>query len=297
MTKKSNLRLFALFVLPTLVCYLVLFVLPLVLGVALSFCRFSTVENASFVGLENYRAALTGDDGFLRSMLFGLGFSLASVVLVNLVALGLALLLTRKIRGATVLRAVFFMPNLIGGIVLGYVWNLLVNGILSNFGVDITFRAAYGFFGLLTLNVWQLGGYMAVIYIAALLAVPNETIEASRIDGAGAWQSLVYIKLPLILPSILICAFLTFTNAFKMFDQNLALTGGAPEGETMLPALNIFNTFYGRAGAQGVGQAKAVIFFIIVALLGYLQLKQGKENENGTSKKRTRVGRAIQRRG
>lgn len=295
MTSKSSRSLFALFVLPTLICYLVLFVVPLLLGIYLSFCRFSTVENASFVGLENYRAALSGGDGFLSSMLFGLGFSLASVVLVNLVALALALLLTRKIRGASLLRSVFFMPNLIGGIVLGYVWNLLVNGILSNFGVDITFRAAYGFFGLLTLNIWQLGGYMAVIYIAALLAVPRETLEASRIDGANSFQTLLYIKLPLILPSIVICAFLTFTNAFKMFDQNLALTGGAPEGETMLPALNIFNTFYGKAGAQGVGQAKAVIFFVIVALFGYLQLMRGKEDKNVSGKKRFRLGRALER--
>lgn len=295
MTGKNNRPLFALFVLPTLICYAVLFLVPLLLGIYLSFCRFSTVENASFVGLENYRAALMGGDGFLSSMLFGLGFALASVVLVNLVALGLALLLTRNIRGAGLFRSVFFMPNLIGGIVLGYVWNLLVNGILSNFGVDITFRSAYGFVGLLTLNVWQLGGYMAVIYIAALLAVPKETIEASRIDGASSWQTLLYIKLPLILPSIVICAFLTFTNAFKMFDQNLALTGGAPEGETMLPALNIFNTFYGRAGAQGIGQAKAVIFFIFVALLGYLQLRRGKEDKNVSGKKRFRLGRALER--
>lgn len=294
MTRKNNRPLFALFVLPTLISYAVLFLVPLLLGIYLSFCRFSTVENASFVGLENYRAALSGGDGFLSSMLFGLGFALASVVLVNLVALALALLLTRNIRGAGLLRSIFFMPNLIGGIVLGYVWNLLVNGILSRVGVDITFHAAYGFLGLLTLNIWQLGGYMAVIYIAALLAVPRETIEAAKIDGAGSLQALLYIKLPLIVPSIVICCFLTFTSAFKMFDQNLALTAGAPEGKTMLPALNIFNTFYGRAGAQGVGQAKAVIFFLIVALFGYLQLRRGREEKNASGKKRIRLGRASE---
>lgn len=279
MTRLWQRRFFPLFVLPTLLCYTLLFLVPLALGIYLSFCRFSTVDNATFVGFENYLKVFSSDDGFLGSMLFGLGFSILSVICVNLVALALALLLTRKVRGAGLFRSVFFMPNLIGGIVLGYVWNLLVNGILSNFGVDITYRASYGFLGLLTLNIWQLGGYMAVIYIAALLAVPKETLEASKIDGATPWQTLLFIKLPLILPSIMICAFLTFTNAFKMFDQNLALTGGAPEGETMLPALNIFNTFYGRVGAQGVGQAKAVIFLIIVALFSSLQFIRRKEKE------------------
>ena len=280
MTKAQRRGLFFVFALPTLLCYTVLFLVPLALGIYLSFCRFSTVENATPVGLQNYIAVFSGSDGFLRSMLFGLGFSLVSVVLVNLVALALALLLTRRVRGAGVFRSVFFMPNLIGGIVLGYVWNLLVNGILSNFGVDITFRATFGFLGLLTLNVWQLGGYMAVIYIAALLAVPKETIEAATIDGASGWKTLLYVKLPLISPSIAICAFLTFSSAFKMFDQNLALTGGAPEGETMLPALNIFNTFYGKVGAQGVGQAKAVIFLVAVALMSALQFIPGKEKRN-----------------
>ena len=277
MMRSERRKFFPVFVLPTLLSYAILFLLPLALGIYLSFCRFSTVENAVFVGLENYRELLSSGDGFLRSMLFGLLFSFASVVTVNLAALGLALLLTRKIRFAGALRSVFFMPNLIGGIVLGYVWNLLVNGMLSNFGVDITFRAIYGFFGMLTLNVWQLGGYMAVIYIAALVAVPKETLEAATIDGASSRQALMFIKLPLILPSIVICSFLTFTGAFKMFDQNLALTAGAPEGETVLPALDIFNTFYGRVGSQGVGQAKAVIFFLAVAIFSSLQFIRRRE--------------------
>ncbi len=284
MTRSERRRFFPVFVLPTLLCYTLLFLVPLALGIYLSFCRFSTVENATFVGLKNYIQVFSSGDGFLRSMLFGLFFALMSVICVNLVALALALLLTRKVRGSGVFRSVFFMPNLIGGIVLGYVWNLLVNGILSNFGVDITYHASYGFLGLLTLNIWQLGGYMAVIYIAALLAVPKETLEASTIDGASPWQTLLFVKLPLILPSIVICAFLTFTNAFKMFDQNLALTGGAPEGETMLPALNIFNTFYGKVGAQGVGQAKAVIFLIVVALCSSLQFIKRKEKGENAKK-------------
>lgn len=277
MRRPEQRRLFPVFVLPTLVCYTLLFLLPLALGVGLSFCHFSTVENAKFVGLANYKEIFSGDDTFLSSILFGLGFSLASVVMVNLVALGLALLLTRGIRRSGLYRSVFFMPNLIGGIVLGYVWNLLVNGILANFGVDITFQASYGFLGLLTLNIWQLGGYMAVIYIAALVAVPKEALEAAKMDGATSRQVLWFVKLPLIFPSIVICAFLTFINAFKMFDQNLALTGGAPEGETTLPALDIFQTFYGRVGAQGVGQAKAVIFLLVVALFSSMQFIRRRE--------------------
>lgn len=165
------------------------------------------------------------------------------------------------------------MPNLIGGIVLGYIWNLLINAVLSSFGVDITYKAEYGFWGLAILTNWQLIGYMMVIYVAGLQNVPHDLIEAAQIDGASPAKTLFSVKIPMVMPSITICMFLTLTNSFKMFDQNLALTAGAPERETEMLALNIYNTFYGRVGWQGVGQAKAVIFFLIVGLLAFLQLK------------------------
>ena len=265
-------RYFGIFVLPTLLCFLLVFAIPFVMGILLSFTEFSTIESATFVGLENYKLAFRAGDGFLRSLGFTSLLALAVVAAVNLVALALALLLTKRIRFTSLFRGVFFLPNLIGGIVLGYIWNLLLGGILSYFGLDITYFASLGFLGLLLLSVWQLSGYMMVIYIAALGAIPKETEQAALVDGATPFQLLRYVKLPQILPSIAVCVFLTLTNTFKMFDQNLALTQGAPGRKTEMLALHIFRTFYGRIGWQGVGQAKGVMFFIVVAVLSGLQL-------------------------
>jgi len=269
---------FAVFVLPTLAAFLVAFLIPFVMGLWLSFTRFTTVTDAAFVGLENYTAALADAD-FLRALGFTALFAAVAIVTVNLFAFSLALLLTRGLRGTNLFRSVFFLPNLIGGIVLGYIWNLLINGILGLWGVDITYAASYGFWGLVALTNWQLIGYMMVIYIAGLQNVPGELLEAASIDGAGAWTTLWRVKLPLVMPSGTICTFLTLTNAFKMFDQNLALTAGAPEGETRMLALDIYQTFYGRVGWQGVGQAKAVLFFLLVAGLALLQLRLTRRRE------------------
>jgi len=265
-------RWFPVFVLPTLAAFCVAFLVPFVMGVWLSFHRFTTVTNARFVGLENYVRAFTEDDGFLRALGFTAGFTAVSILTVNLLAFTLALLLTRRLRGTNILRSIFFMPNLIGGIVLGYVFSLLVNGLLAFWGVDITFSATYGFWGLVALNIWQLSGYMMVIYIAGLQNVPGELLEAAAIDGASAMTALRRVKIPLVMPSITICTFLTLTNSFKLFDQNLALTAGAPERQTQMLALDIYQSFYGRVGWQGVGQAKAVLFFLLVAALAALQL-------------------------
>ena len=272
-------RYFAIFVLPTLLCFILVFVIPFVMGVFLSFTEFSTIESATFVGLENYKLAFAPGDGFLRSLGFTSLLALCVVAAVNFVALALALLLTKKIRMTALFRGVFFLPNLIGGIVLGYIWNLLLGGILAYFGMDITYFASLGFLGLLLLSVWQLSGYMMVIYIAALTSIPKETEQAALVDGATPFQMLRFIKLPQILPSIAVCVFLTLTNTFKMFDQNLALTQGAPNRETEMLALHIFRTFYGRIGWQGVGQAKGVIFFAVVAILSGLQLYFSRERK------------------
>ena len=276
---KSLKKYFPIFVLPTLVCFLVAFVIPFAMGVGLSFTSFTTVENAKWVGLQNYIKAFRADTAFLRALGFTSAFTLTSIVTVNLFAFLLALLLTRGIRGTNLFRSVFFMPNLIGGIVLGYIWNLLINGVLSRFGVDITFRSEYGFWGLVLLNSWQLIGYMMVIYIAGLQNIPSDLLEAASIDGASPIKTLFRVKIPMVMPSITICTFLTLTNSFKMFDQNLALTGGAPEKSTQMLALNIYDTFFGRVGWQGVGQAKAVLFFLIVACLAALQLKFTRSRE------------------
>ena len=262
------------FVLPTLLAFTVFFILPFVMGFGLSFTKFKVITNVTFVGFKNYVKAFTLDDSFFHALGFTSLFTIVSMITVNVFAFLLALLLTQGIKGTNFFRSVFFMPNLIGGIVLGYIWNLLINGVLLHFfGEDISFNAKYGFFGLVILTNWQLIGYMMVIYIAGLQNIPTDILEAASIDGSSPLRTLFKIKIPMVMPSITICMFLTLTNSFKMFDQNLALTNGAPGSDTEMLALNIYKTFYGRSGFQGVGQAKAVIFFILVALIAFVQLK------------------------
>ena len=270
--KKNLPKYFPLFVLPTFAAFIMAFVIPFVMGIWLSFCKFTTVKGAKWCGFDNYRRAFSNSD-FTNALWFTVKFTVVSVITVNVFAFLLALLLTKGIRGTNFFRTVFFMPNLIGGIVLGYIWNLIINGVLAIFGVDITFRAEYGFWGLVILTNWQLIGYMMVIYIAGLQNIPRDLNEAAEIDGASHGQILRKITIPMVMPSVTICTFLTLTNSFKLFDQNLALTAGAPGRETAMLALDIYNTFYGRTGWQGAGQAKAVIFFLITAVIAFVQLK------------------------
>jgi raffinose/stachyose/melibiose transport system permease protein len=272
-------RYYAFFTLPTMIAFLISFFIPFLLGIYLSFTKFTTVTDAEWVGLSNYVRALADDRDFLNAAAFTTEFAVVSVVLINVIAFLLALLLTRKLRGTNLFRTVFFMPNLIGGIVLGYVWQLIINGILYRFGVDITYSADYGFWGLVVLMNWQMAGYMMVIYIAGIQAIPPELIEAAKIDGANSWQMLSGITIPLVMPAFTICTFLTVANSFKLFDQNLALTAGAPAKGSAMLALDIFTTFYGRNGYEGVGQAKAVMFFLFVAAVVLLQLRLSRRQE------------------
>ena len=265
-------RYFPVFVLPTLIAFTIAFVIPFIMGLYLSFTEFTTVENATFVGFKNYIAAFTDNSDFLNALWFTVRFSLLAVITINVFAFILALLLTRKIIGTNLFRTVFFMPNLIGGIVLGYIWQLIINGVLQPFGYAITSDERFGFWGLIVLMNWQMIGYVMIIYIAGLTSVPTDILEAAKVDGAGAFTTLFKITIPSVIPSITICLFLTITNSFKMFDQNLALTAGAPSGRTKMLALDIYETFYGRVGYEGVGQAKAVIFFVIVAAIALTQL-------------------------
>lgn len=262
---------FALFALPTLLAFIVAFVVPFVLGIYLSFTEFTTVTDAKWIGLSNYVKAFQDQD-FVNALWFTAKFTIVSVISINVLAFLLALLLTQKVLGRNVFRTVFFMPNLIGGIVLGYIWQLMINGVLYQFEVTLTSSAKYGFWGLVILMNWQLIGYMMVIYIAGIQNVPKEQLEAAKIDGASNGIILRKIILPLVMPSITICLFLTISNSFKLFDQNLALTAGAPSKQTAMLALDIFNTFYSKAGFEGVGQAKAVMFFVMVALIVVVQL-------------------------
>lgn len=269
---------FPLFVLPTLAAFLIAFFIPLLMGIYLSFSDFTTVTDATFTGLNNYLKAFSNKD-FLNSLYFTFKFTVVSVITINVFAFLLAILLTKKIRGRNIFRTVFFMPNLIGGIVLGYIWQIIINGVLLNFGVTITYKATYGFWGLVILSNWQMIGYMMVIYIAGIQNIPAELLEAAKIDGARPMQILKNVTLPLVMPSITICLFLTLSNSFKMFDQNLALTAGAPSKQTQMLALDIYNTFYGTVGYEGVGQAKAVVFAVILATVGIVQLYYTRRRE------------------
>ena len=269
---KTVKRWFPVFVLPTLIAFLIAFVIPFVLGVVLSFTEFRTVADAKFVGLENYIRAFSDDTLFLDSLWFTVKFAVVSVIGINVIAFILALLFTRNLPGTNFFRTVFFMPNLIGGIVLGYIWQVIINGVLYRYGYSITSNPTYGFWGLVILMHWQLIGYMMIIYIAGIQNIPSDIMEAAMVDGAGAFTVLTKITIPSVMPSVTICLFLTITNSFKLFDQNLALTAGAPGDRTQMVALDIYNTFYSRTGFEGVGQAKAVIFFIIVAVISLAQL-------------------------
>ena len=269
--QKSYRRYFPVFALPTCVAFLIAFLAPFLMGIVLSFCRFTTVVDARFVGLENYLRAF-GDGEFLHAFGFTALFTVVAVVTIIVLAFALAYILTRGIRGTNLFRTVFFMPNLIGGIVLGYIWQLLLNGVLARIGVTITADPKYGFMGLVILMNWQMIGYMMIIYIAGIQNIPGDVMEAARIDGASRAQTLFRITIPMVMPSVTICLFLTLTNSFKLFDQNLALTAGAPGKSTEMLALNIYSTFYGRNGWEGAGQAKAVVFFLVVALISLTQL-------------------------
>ena len=278
--QKTLKRYFPIFVLPTLIAFSFAFIIPFVMGVYLSFCKFKTITNAQFVGLENY-IKIFADKDFVNAFGFTLKFSVVSIITINVFAFILALALTRKIKGTNLFRTVFFMPNLIGGIILGYIWQQMINAVLLKYETTLVANPTYGFWGLVILMNWQMIGYMMIIYVAGLQNVPTDLIEAAEIDGAAKWDILWKIRVPMVMSSITICVFLTLTNSFKLFDQNLALTGGDPNHATEMLALNIYQTFYARAGMQwkGYGQAKAVIFCVLVIIISLVQLKATRSKE------------------
>ncbi len=275
---KAIKRYWPIFLLPTMAAFLIGFIVPFIEGIYLSFCDFTTIKDATFVGFSNYMAAFK-DTTFVDAFKFTTLFAIVVLVLINVLAFLVALALTQKMKGTNIFRTVFFMPNLIGGIVLGYVWQLIFDAIFQHFNTALKLNAVFGFWGLVILVCWQQIGYMMIVYIAGLQAIPEDIQEAAMIDGATRVQRLFKITIPNMMPSITICTFLTITNAFKLFDQNLALTGGEPLHKTEMLALNIYDTFYGRVGYEGVGQAKAVIFFLLVVVIGLLQLKFTKDKE------------------
>ena len=279
-------RLYLVFLAPTFAAFCLGFLYPFVKGIFLSFCRFKTTSKWTWVGFDNYVSAFN-DPSFLHAFYYTAIFAVTSLILINVLSFAVAYALTRGIRGTNIFRTVFFMPNLIGGIVLGYIWAMIFDGVLSRYGTSVLLKSQYGYWGLQILMAWQQIGYMMIIYIAGLQAVPEDILEAARIDGANAWQTLWKVTIPNVMPSITICTFLTLTNSFKLFDQNLALTAGRPfiqnAGETVktteMLALNIYSSFYASTTNRGVGQAKAVIFFVLVAAISILQLSSSRKKE------------------
>ena len=285
--QKAIKRYFPVFVLPTLIAFTIGFLAPFVLGVYLSFCKFTTVTDARFIGLGNY-AKILGDGDFLHSLWFTALFTIVTVLLINIFAFAVAMLLTKKIKGTNIFRTVFFMPNLIGGIVLGYIWKLIFDGILSAYNTYLTANAIFGFWGLVILMAWQQIGYMMIVYISGFQSVSEDIIEAAKIDGATSTQTLFKVIIPNMMSSITICTFLTLTNSFKLYDQNLSLTAGMPivtengvqTKMTEMLALNITSSFNSQGVyAKGTAQAKAVLFFIMVAIISIIQLNATRSKE------------------
>ena len=270
---------FPIFVLPTLIAFSIAFVVPFIIGFLLSFTEFTTVTDAEFNGVQNYVDAFSKREGFVSSFGFTALVVVVSVITVNVFAFSIAWILTRKLRGTNFFRTVFFMPNLIGGIVLGYTWQSMINAVLAKYSTTIIADWKFGYVGLIVLINWQLVGYMMIIYIAGLQNVPPELIEAAELDGATKWGVLRHVTIPMVMPSITICLFLTFANTFKMFDQNLALTNGSPRHRTEMVALNIVDTMFNRTGVAGVGQAKAVIFVVVVIVFALFQLRATRSRE------------------
>ena len=283
--EKAIKRYFPIFVLPTMIAFTLGFIIPFVEGVYLSFCKFTTVNDAKFIGFANY-AKVFADETFVHAFWYTALFALVSLLIINVLAFAVAYVLTKGIKGSNIFRTVFFMPNLIGGIVLGYIWLMIFDGILSSFDTAVVLETKYGFWGLIILMCWQQIGYMMIIYIAGLQAIPEDMLEAAKIDGASSWKTLWNITIPNVMPSITICTFLSLTNGFKLYDQNLALTGGSPfktlaDGNviktTEMLALNIVNS--NTSNSKGPGQAKAVVFFILVAIISIAQLVSTRKKE------------------
>ena len=278
---KRNPLYFCLFLLPTLLAFMIGFVIPFGMGIYMSLFRFNTVTDLEWVGFDNYMQIFTADEGEIvaNSFWFTALFAIVSTIAINIIAFMVAVLLTKNFGGTNLFRTVFFMPNLLGGVLLGTIWKILLNGVLATMRQTLTTSGVNGFIGLLILMVWQQVGYMMIIYIAGLQGVSDDLKEAARIDGANNKQILFKITIPLVMPSISMCTFLTITNGFKLFDQNLTLTGGGVNHNSEMLALNIYNTFYSRVGWKGIGQAKAVLFFLLVGAIAIIQLKVTQSKE------------------
>lgn len=284
--KRSKLG-FGLFVGPILIAFLIVVLIPAIMGIYYSFTNWDGINNSpAFVGLSNYISVFKQDNSFVKAFIFTFKFAIVSVILINLIGFGLALLVTRGMKTSNILRSIFFLPNMIGGIILGFIWQFIFTKVFDVIGSKIGWSflngwlstTTTGFWALAILMAWQMSGYMMIIYIAALQGIPENLKEAAEIDGANGFQKLMHITVPLVAPAFTIGLFLTLSNCFKLFDQNLSLTGGGPYDSTQMLALNIYNTAFVYSKFS-LAQAKAVIFLITVAIITLTQLRFNKKRE------------------
>lgn len=274
-----------LFLAPVLLALTVVVLIPLLYGVYYSFTDWNGIEVKNFVGFQHY-IELFNDDKFIDSMLFTVKFSVVSIIMINLIGLCLALIVTSKIKSSGFLRTIFFMPNLIGGLILGFIWQFIFLKVFSSIGEIIGMEQLQGwlsttetgFWGLVILMSWQMAGYIMIIYIAHLEGLPTELLEAASIDGATAFQRFRYIIFPLVAPAFTVSMFLTLSNSFKLYDQNLSLTAGGPYDSTQMVAMNIFRSAFSE-NQMAYASAKAVIFFVIVAAISLIQVYYNKKRE------------------
>lgn len=276
---------FWLFLTPALFALIIVVFFPFLYGFFYTFTDWNGLRATTFLGLENYLKILN-DQRFIDSLVFTIKFAATSIVIVNVLGLALAVLVTQKLRISNGMRTIFFMPNLIGGLILGFIWQFIFISGFDAVGklLDINFLQGWlstsetGFWGLVILNVWQYAGYIMIIYISYLQGVPQELLEAAEIDGANIFQRFWRIKFPLVAPAFTVSLFLTLSNAFKLYDQNLALTNGGPYGSTEMLAMEIYNTAFSRFD-MAYAQSKAVIFFMLVAVVALTQVSINKRRE------------------
>ncbi|EHB59597.1 MULTISPECIES: carbohydrate ABC transporter permease [Paenibacillus] len=273
---------------PALLFFGITIIIPFVMGMYYSFTNWNGVSgNVEWVGLDNFIKIFTSDRAFADSFWFTTKFTIVGVILTNLVGFFLAYFLTKKIRGRNFLRTIFFMPNVIGGLLLGFIWQFIFIKGFATLG-DVTGLAFFqlpwlgdevtGFWGIILVFVWQSSGYLMIIYIASITNVSKEVLEAAEIDGANRFQVLKNIMVPLIMPAVTVCLFLAISWSFKMFDLNLSLTKGGPYGSTESLAMNVYNEAF-LNNRYGLGTAKSLIFFIVVAVITLIQVRLTKNKE------------------
>ncbi len=287
MRSKNRGKDFCVFALPGIFCFFAVVILPFVYGVYLTFTDWNGVaQEKNFMGLTNYMGVIR-DKEFWSSLLFTFQYVIVVVVLVNILAFAIAYLLTRGIKGQNFFRAGFFTPNLIGGIVLGYIWQFVFSRVFVNIGestgwklFEVSWLSEPGkaFAALVLVTVWQLSGYMILIYVAGFMGLSEDVLEAASIDGASGWVKMKNIVIPLMMSSVTICLFLTVSRAFMVYDVNLSLTAGGPYGTTQMAAMHVYEKAF-TSRQFGIGQAEALILFVVVACISGLQVYLTKKRE------------------